>query len=73
MPPKRTPTDSLSGQPDRLDAPRPTLRVESALPQGTLPNYSLSTVCPQCGAKTYRLACKVRCDRCGFMWDCSEI
>ncbi|MDL5054057.1 hypothetical protein QQ056_10950 [Oscillatoria laete-virens NRMC-F 0139] len=38
-----------------------------------LPNYSLSTVCPGCGHETIRLACKVRCQRCGFMWDCSEL
>ncbi len=38
-----------------------------------LPNYTLSTVCPACSAKTYRHACKVRCPRCGFMWDCSEL
>jgi hypothetical protein len=38
-----------------------------------LPNYTLSTVCPQCGADTFKLACKVRCARCGFMWDCSEL
>lgn len=38
-----------------------------------LTNYTLSTVCPSCGAPTYRLACKVRCARCGFMWDCSEL
>ncbi len=38
-----------------------------------LPNYTLSTVCPACGAPMVRRACKVRCDRCGFMWDCSEL
>jgi hypothetical protein len=38
-----------------------------------LPNYTLSTVCPACGADTFKLACKVRCGRCGFMWDCSEL
>lgn len=38
-----------------------------------LPNYTLSTVCPSCDAPTVRRACKVRCDRCGFMWDCSEL
>jgi hypothetical protein len=38
-----------------------------------VPNYSLSTVCPACDAPTYRLACKVRCSRCGFHWDCSEL
>jgi hypothetical protein len=36
-------------------------------------NYSLSTVCPACNAPTIRRACKVRCTRCGFMWDCSEL
>lgn len=38
-----------------------------------LPNYSLSSVCPACGNATFKLACKVRCGRCGFMWDCSEL
>lgn len=38
-----------------------------------IPNYTLSTVCPACTAETYRLACKVRCPRCGFVWDCSEL
>lgn len=36
-------------------------------------NYTLATVCPQCGNPTFKLACKVRCGRCGFMWDCSEL
>ncbi|MBZ0284810.1 MAG: hypothetical protein K8L97_29000 [Anaerolineae bacterium] len=38
-----------------------------------LPNYTLSTVCPACNAPTVRRACKVRCERCGFVWDCSEL
>lgn len=38
-----------------------------------IPNYTLSTVCPQCNGPTIRRACKVRCERCGFMWDCSEL
>jgi hypothetical protein len=38
-----------------------------------LPNYTLSSVCPACGAPTIRRACKVRCERCGFVWDCSEV
>lgn len=38
-----------------------------------LPNYTLSTVCPACGQETFKLACKVRCGRCGFVWDCSEL
>jgi hypothetical protein len=38
-----------------------------------LPNYTLSTVCPACDAEMFRLACKVRCKRCGFIWDCSEV
>lgn len=46
---------------------------QAALPLGPLPNYTLSTVCPQCNAPTIRRACKVRCQRCGFMWDCSEL
>lgn len=38
-----------------------------------LTNYTLSTVCPACQHATFRRACKVRCPRCGFMWDCSEL
>jgi len=49
-----------------------TSRVPPLQP-GSLPNYSLSTVCPRCHAPTVRRACKVRCDQCGFMWDCSEL
>ncbi len=36
-------------------------------------NYALATVCPACGTDTFRHACKVRCPRCGFAWDCSEL
>ena len=38
-----------------------------------IPNYTLATVCPRCEAPVVRRACKVRCERCGFMWDCSEL
>jgi hypothetical protein len=48
----------------------PVLTRASLLP---LTNYSLSTVCPACNAPVIRRACKVRCERCGFMWDCSEL
>ena len=40
---------------------------------GPLSNYTLSSVCPACESKTFKLACKVRCAKCGFMWDCSEL
>ncbi len=46
---------------------------QSVFSIGPLPNYSLSTICPQCNAPTIRRACKVRCERCGFVWDCSEL
>ena len=56
---------------DRVhDTKRMIVRVQPTLP---LTNYTLSTVCPSCGAPTFRHACKVRCPRCGFMWDCSEL
>ncbi|NWF70066.1 MAG: hypothetical protein HXY40_13350 [Chloroflexi bacterium] len=45
----------------------------AALQLPPLPNYTLSEVCPACSAPTFRLACKVRCGRCGFVWDCSEV
>ncbi|GIL08830.1 MAG: hypothetical protein BroJett033_3410 [Chloroflexota bacterium] len=50
-------------------SPRPAC----APPLPPLPNYTLSTVCPACGAPSTRLACKVRCPRCGFVWDCGEL
>lgn len=54
------------------DTPRPPVEyAPRILPP--LPNYTLSSVCPACGEPTVRRACKVRCDRCGFMWDCSEL
>ena len=48
-------------------------RTFADAPQAPLPNYSLSSLCPACASETYRLACKVRCPNCGFMWDCSEL
>ncbi len=41
--------------------------------EAPLLNYTLSSVCPACSHPTIRRACKVRCERCGFMWDCSEL
>jgi hypothetical protein len=55
-----------------LKLPETTIEASSYL-AGPLPNYSLSSVCPQCNAPTVRRACKVRCERCGFVWDCSEL
>lgn len=68
----------MSNQADRVlnetqeagQAPR-RLFEEPALPP--IPNYTLATICPSCDAPVIRRACKVRCDRCGFMWDCSEL
>jgi len=53
-------------------APEPTLLTAPVAerPLLPLPNDTLSTVCPACGADTFKLVCKVRC---GFMWDCSEL
>lgn len=48
----------------------PTIPERPLIP---LPNYTLSTVCPACNFPTIRRACKVRCERCGFVWDCSEL
>lgn len=61
--------DSESQRKDGEHKPRYVLKAQP-LP---LTNYALSTVCPACNAPTYRHACKVRCPRCGFMWDCSEV
>jgi hypothetical protein len=57
---------------DQPSADRPSAVIR-ARPVPPISNYTLSTVCPGCGAPTVRRACKVRCDRCGFMWDCSEL
>jgi hypothetical protein len=64
--PDRSDHQSQSPSPDH-----PPLAPDAFI--GPLTNYTLSTVCPACTAPTYRLACKVRCPRCGFVWDCSEI
>lgn len=61
MPDTRHPVSS--SQPTPAEAP----------PPAPLLNYTLSTVCPACTAPTIRRACKVRCERCGFVWDCSEL
>jgi rRNA maturation protein Nop10 len=47
--------------------------IEVEKPTPPTPNYTLSTLCPACGTDTFKLACKVRCPKCGFMWDCSEL
>lgn len=53
--------------------PRDSSHIIYDRPPKPLPNYSLSSVCPACSSRTFRLACKVRCPKCGFMWDCSEL
>ena len=61
------------------ESPPPPVQDETPAPRRTPPptgpllNYTLATVCPACNAPTFRLACKVRCGRCGFAWDCSEL
>lgn len=55
----------LPGQERRSKIEMPTLPP--------VPNYTLATVCPSCDAPVIRRACKVRCERCGFVWDCSEL
>ncbi|MDX2161345.1 MAG: hypothetical protein SF162_08490 [bacterium] len=56
--------DSDSSPPTRYTVRRPSVPIL---------NYTLATVCPACDHPTIRRACKVRCERCGFMWDCSEL
>ncbi|XWX04344.1 hypothetical protein VZO05_02080 [Aggregatilineales bacterium SYSU G02658] len=58
---------------ESIPPPPAELPVAPERPRLPLPNYTLSTVCPACGADTFKLACKVRCGRCGFVWDCSEL
>jgi rRNA maturation protein Nop10 len=57
---------------DPQQQPPESRRPAERPPAPPPPNYTLATVCPSCGTDTFRLACKVRCPRCGFMWDCSE-
>jgi transposase len=59
-------------EPIRKESPPQQPKAEMLEPRPLL-NYTLSTVCPACQSPTYRAACKVRCPRCGFMWDCSEL
>ncbi len=59
--------------PDAPPASETAPAPPNAKPLPPLPNYTLSTVCPACGQDTFKLACKVRCGRCGFVWDCSEV
>jgi hypothetical protein len=54
-------------------SPAFNVRISKDIRPAPLPNYTLSTVCPSCTAPTVRRACKVRCQRCGFVWDCSEL
>lgn len=62
--PRREPAPSQTALRQPLRPLRPLL---------PLSNYTLSSICPACAAPTFRLACKVRCPRCGFTWDCSEL
>ncbi len=68
--PRSTRKTSLPPQPSSTESAIPPVPLERMLP---LPNYTLSSVCPACTAPTIRRACKVRCERCGFVWDCSEL
>ena len=56
----------------KTQKPEPSQMIYNKTPK-PLTNYTLSSVCPACGTDTYKLACKVRCPKCGFMWDCSEL
>jgi hypothetical protein len=47
--------------------------IEASPPLVPIPNYTLAEQCPACGEQVVRHACKVRCERCGFVWDCSEL
>lgn len=66
-----TPPASIPAQDDEQHPP--AIRFVPMPVPAPLPNYTLCSVCPQCDAPTVRRACKVRCERCGFMWDCSEL
>ena len=63
----------IDASPEREETRHAEEMIFADAPPAPLPNYSLSTVCPACESETIRLACKVRCPICGFMWDCSEL
>jgi hypothetical protein len=64
-------TDSTIDPPEAAgQEPRRTIEMPTLPP---VPNYTLATVCPSCDSPVVRRACKVRCERCGFVWDCSEL
>ncbi len=63
------PTSQLTPRQD-ADQPHLPLSERQIIP---ITNYALSTVCPACATDTFRHACKVRCPKCGFAWDCSEL
>jgi hypothetical protein len=68
----------MSPKPEATPDPHPQrlehgLESRAELIPPPLSNYSLSTICPACETPTFRHACKVRCPRCGFAWDCSEL
>jgi len=67
------PHQSTSPAQPEAEAPENRPNIVRARPLPPISNYTLSSVCPGCGAPTVKRACKVRCDRCGFMWDCSEL
>ncbi|MCU0464304.1 MAG: hypothetical protein MUF38_07015 [Anaerolineae bacterium] len=60
-------------KPTSAFAPTSALNETSAPPLAPISNYTLASACPACDHPTIRRACKVRCERCGFMWDCSEL
>jgi hypothetical protein len=68
-PANNTPSAPRSTPPE-LPPPVPAVDAPPLIP---LPNYTLASVCPACDYPTIRRACKVRCERCGFVWDCSEL
>lgn len=70
---KHPKNDHKSTKSPALHSPPPPNIAYNSLPPTLLPNYTLSTICPACEAETTRRACKVLCERCGFMWDCSEV
>lgn len=61
-----TPNTSPQPEPEQRDG-------DHGAPLAPLSNYTLAENCPNCDAPVVRRACKVRCERCGFVWDCSEL
>ncbi|MCY4464571.1 MAG: hypothetical protein OXE46_03445 [Chloroflexi bacterium] len=62
----------MKNQPTPPKKSKPVRNYAQPAP-GPTSNFTLSSVCPACNSQVVRLRCKVLCQKCGFVWDCSEL